>query len=140
MQNPINTSTVSVIFEVMFSMKISLFLIMGGITVLVLFTAACTAPQQVGIIPTVPTTPAGSSSCGFTSCHGLDLACGNNPPQVCTALYQLGDKCRQLAYCSDAGGSCTLVRTAAFDTCKSCVEQCGGADATEQFTCEEQCR
>ena len=111
-----------------------------GIAFLALLAAGCTAPLQGGATPSVvTTTPVASLSCGFTSCHGLDLACGRAPPQVCTALYQLGDKCRQYAYCSDAGGSCTIVRTAAFDTCKSCIEKCGGADAAEIFTCEEKC-
>jgi hypothetical protein len=110
---------------------------MAGITFLALLAAGCTAPAQGGTAPPVVTdlSPAG---CGFTSCHGLDLACGQ-PPQACTATYQLGDRCRQYAYCTNANGSCTLVRTAAFDTCKSCMDRCGGADSTEILTCEEKC-
>jgi hypothetical protein len=120
-------------------MKKFFFLVAAGIT-FALLAAGCAAPSTGGATPTIgTTTPALSVRCGFTSCHGLDLTCGSDPPQVCTAIYQLGDKCRQYAYCSDAGGSCTLVRTTAFDNCKSCIERCGGADTTEIFICEEKC-
>ena len=27
-------------------------------------------------------------------------------------MYMIGDKCRQYAYCNNAGGACTLVKTA----------------------------
>jgi hypothetical protein len=121
-------------------MKYSFLIVPGGIALLALLAAGCTAPSQSGAAPPgVTVTPAVPLTCGLTSCHGLDLACGRDPPQVCTAMYQLGDKCRQYAYCSDASGTCTLVRTTAFDTCKSCIERCGGADATELLTCEEKC-
>jgi hypothetical protein len=81
----------------------------------------------------------GISSCGFTTCHGLDLACGANPPHVCTMEYALGDKCRQYAYCSGAGGSCRLVTTTAYDKCKACVQKWGGANTTGIFICDEKC-
>ncbi len=93
--------------------------------------AATPAPGAAGTPP--------AATCGFTSCHGLDLACGSSPPQVCTADYQLGDRCRQYAYCDGSSGSCTLVKTPRFETCRACVEKCGGADATEILTCEEKC-
>jgi hypothetical protein len=54
-------------------------------------------------------------------------------------VYQLGDKCRQYAYCDNSGGTCKLNTTPQFDSCKACVEKCGGADATEILTCEEMC-
>jgi len=111
--------------------------------VLAMFIAGCTSPHQGGAVPpvspSVTTSPTALSACGFTSCHGLNLACGRNPPQVCTALYELGDKCRQYAYCSNAGGTCSLVTTGQFDNCKSCIEKCGGADPAEIFSCEEKC-
>jgi len=112
-------------------------------TVLALLIAGCTSlpPDRVipPVYPTVTTTPAESPSCGFTSCHGLDLACGPNPPQVCTAIYQLGEKCRQYAYCSNTSGTCQLVTTRQYDTCKTCIGKCGGADPAEIFSCEEKC-
>jgi hypothetical protein len=120
-------------------MKTFFFLVAAGITFFLL-AAGCTAIHQGNTTPPAGTTiPAPSFSCGFTTCHGLDLACGRDPPQICTAVYQTGDKCRQYAYCTDAGGECTLVTTPEFDTCKSCIEQCGGADETEILLCEEKC-
>ncbi len=111
------------------------------ILVLGVLISGCTSPQPGGIVLTESPmiTTASALSCGFTSCHGLDLACSPNPPQVCTAIYQLGDKCRQYAYCSTNGSSCALVRTPQFDTCKSCTDKCGGADPAGKFSCEEKC-
>lgn len=123
-------------------MQNSVFIPFLGIVFLSLLVAGCTAPSQGSETPgnTTPVpTSVSLSGCGFTSCHGLDLACGSNPPQVCTAMYQLGDKCRQYAYCSNAGNSCTLVTTPEYDKCKSCIEHCGGADTNEIFLCEENC-
>jgi len=121
-----------------------------GIVLLIaiLFSAGCTtvSPGTVKITP-VPTTslpvvtPA-ESSCGFTTCHGLDLACGTNAPQVCTMEYRLGDKCRQYARCDSGGGSCKLVTDPKFTTCKSCVEQCAakaGSNGASAFECEAAC-
>jgi hypothetical protein len=124
------------------SMKTLLVPAMICMAVLALLVAGCTSFPQGGPVPpvsAVTTTPVASSTCGFTSCHGLDLACGPNPPQICPLYYQLGDKCRQYAFCSDTGGACRLVTNQQFDTCKSCVEKCGGADQTEIFLCEEKC-
>jgi hypothetical protein len=116
-----------------------------AILVLIALCSGCSTSAPPGnngsVLPMSPTVTAGTgtSSCGFTTCHGLDLACGTNPPQVCTMEYALGDKCRQYAYCSGAGGSCRLVTTAAYDQCKACIQKCGGADTTEIFICEEKC-
>jgi hypothetical protein len=93
------------------------------------------------VTPTIVTTPfpVPSSACGFTTCHGLDLACGTNPPQVCTMEYQLGDTCRQFAYCITTNSTCQLGTTPQYDTCRSCIQKCGGADPSEIFSCEEKC-
>jgi hypothetical protein len=96
-------------------------------------------PSGTIVIPSVTAVSPGTSTCGFTTCHGPDLACGPNPPQVCTALYQLGDKCRQFASCSNANNSCRLVTTPQYDSCRACVQKCGGADPAEIFGCEEKC-
>ncbi len=81
-------------------------------------------------------------SCGLMNCHGLDLACGTNPPEVCTMEYKLGDRCRQYAHCESSGGSCTLVKDAGFNTCKTCVEKCelrAGDNTLTAMSCEENC-
>jgi len=115
------------------------------ILILITSIAGCTSGPPAGSAGSAPpispsvSAGAGTSSCGFTTCHGLDLACGTNPPRVCTQEYALGDKCRQYAYCSGAGGSCQLVTTVQYDQCKACIQRCGGADTTEIFTCEEKC-
>ena len=89
-------------------------------------------------VPERTPVPTFSTICEFTSCHGLDLVCGPNPPQTCPAIYQLGDKCRQYAFCSMAGGTCRLVTNPQFEVCKSCIDNCGG-DQAEILTCEEKC-
>lgn len=77
-------------------------------------------------------------SCGFMSCHGLDLSCGFDAPQMCTMEYRIGDFCRQYATCEVQGDRCELIVDPAFETCKSCVEQC--TDTEDAFACEENCR
>jgi len=119
-----------------------------GLLIAALLVAGCTTPSPGNVKSTpVPTTslPAvtpDASACGITTCHGLDLACGANAPQVCTMEYRLGDKCRQYARCDSSGGSCTLVTDPQFTACKSCVEQCAaksGSNGQAAFECEATC-
>lgn len=116
-----------------------------------LFTAGCTLTSGGTVTPTtvptpVPTTPPAEtpaqSICGFTTCHGLDLACGMDAPHACTMLYQIGDKCRHYARCDASGGGCNLVIEPKFTACKACVEHCqiqAGPDSLAAFSCEEKC-
>jgi len=94
-------------------------------------------PETTGI----PATPE-PVSCGLMNCHGLDLACGTNPPEVCTMEYKLGDRCRKFVHCESSGGSCMLVKDAGFSTCKACVEKCelrAGGNTNSALSCEEKC-
>ena len=116
-----------------------------------LFAAGCTQASGGKVTPTpvptvlptsIPVETPGLSTCGFTTCHGLDLACGMDAPQVCTMEYRIGDGCRQYASCDTRGGSCTLVTGPKFTACKSCVEKCqiaAGPDALAAFSCAEKC-
>lgn len=91
-------------------------------------------------VPAVTTTA--PPACGFTTCHGLDLACSTDFPQVCTMEYQIGDRCRQYASCGAGSGGCTLVLGPEFTACRTCVEKCqtsAGPDALAAFSCEEKC-
>jgi len=122
------------------------FVVVALLTAIVLFAGCTSAPPHTKPAPTVsPLTTApvpSGSSCGITSCHGLDLACGANVPEVCTMEYRLGDKCRQYARCDSSGGSCTLVTDPQFARCKACVEQCAAretADPAAAFDCEAKC-
>lgn len=108
-----------------------------------LVVAGCISPFSGGAPPTPPVTPA-PSSCGFTTCHGLDLACSSDAPEVCDLSYRLGDKCRQYARCDASGGSCMLVTDPQFASCKACVERCAAIKSTTVdpamvFECEAQC-
>ena len=116
-----------------------------------LVAAGCTSGTKPISTPTptpvpettiVPTATTASVTCGLSSCHGLDLACVPNPPEICTQQYTLGDRCRQYVHCESSGGSCTLVKDAGFSTCKACVEACqlrgGDVDLWAQ-SCEEKC-
>jgi hypothetical protein len=133
-------------------MKHRTVLLLSVIALLVagILIAGCTsASSGTKVVPPVSpaataTGPSGASSCGFTTCHGLDLACGSNAPEVCTMEYQLGDRCRQYARCDSSGGSCTLVTTPQFDSCKACVERCAAIKSTTVdpamvFECESKC-
>lgn len=94
--------------------------------------------EETTIVPT----PAVTTSCGLSKCHGFDVTCVSNPPEVCTAEYKLGDRCRKYIHCESSGGSCTLVKDAGFTACKTCVETCqlrGGDNNLWAQSCEEKC-
>lgn len=94
--------------------------------------------------PTVPQTPdSGTSVCGITSCHGLDIECGSDVPEMCTMEYRLGDFCRQFAECRVVQGECQFVENSFFMNCRSCVQDCSRLhtdDPMQAFECESQCR
>lgn len=99
-------------------------------------------PVPTALPTSIPVETPGLSTCGFTSCHGLDLACGLDAPQMCTMEYRIGDKCRQHASCDTSGGSCTLVTGPKFIACRSCVEKCqiaAGPNNLAALSCEEKC-
>jgi hypothetical protein len=86
----------------------------------------------------------GSSAkkCGIQNCHGLDISCGSNVPDVCTEIYMMGDGCRKFAKCEFVEGSCRQVSVAEFDACKACVKKCEKdflTDSVKMFECEGVC-
>lgn len=62
--------------------------------------------------------------CEITNCHGLDIICGQKPPGMCTAIYQLGDNCRQFTTCGIQNGKCQQIQNDKFNACKSCAQKC----------------
>jgi len=81
-------------------------------------------------------------ACQLETCHGLDISCGSNPPDVCTEIYMVGDKCLQYAQCGVRNGTCGPVENASFDQCKSCVQVCmdkNKDDSQKLFECESRC-
>ncbi|MBU1164183.1 hypothetical protein KKA15_01300 [Patescibacteria group bacterium] len=87
----------------------------------------------------VPSAP--PPNCAIENCHGLDIVCGPNPPDACTAVYKLGDFCRQFAQCEIVGSECEFAESHMFMGCKSCVEKCEQeADGQKAFECEDTCR
>jgi hypothetical protein len=81
-------------------------------------------------------------ACQRETCHGLDITCGSNPPDVCTAMYQIGDKCLQYAQCGVRNGTCGQVENTSFTQCKTCVQNCidKNKDNSEKlFECESKC-
>ena len=74
-----------------------------------------------------------SGKCGMENCHGLDITCGPNIPEICDYSYGVRDSCREYASCQKIDGKCQLVKTGQFDSCKSCVEKC------ETFECAGKC-
>ena len=94
----------------------------------------CAIEQKESAVP---------SACGIENCHGADITCGPNFPDVCTAMYALGDFCRQYARCEITEGECLLVKSAEFDTCVGCIRECTDNlqnDPVEAFNCEAECR
>ena len=82
-----------------------------------------------------------SGQCGVANCHGIDIECGT-PVQMCTEMYQLGDKCRQYAKCGVVSGTCQQIESPEFTACKSCAQKCENDfpnNPDKAFICESQC-
>ena len=62
--------------------------------------------------------------CALESCHGLNLKCGFNAPDMCTQMYSIGDFCRQYAGCELSGDTCKLIKNPVLDKCINCVNAC----------------
>ena len=85
--------------------------------------------------------PGSENACGIESCNGLDITCGPKIPEMCTAIYRLGDFCRQFAQCRIIDGDCQLVTDKQFEDCKQCVAECQPKDnPMDAFGCETKCR
>jgi hypothetical protein len=95
----------------------------------------------VGLATETPTHIPVYNRCAVVNCHGLDIQCGEFPPEMCTEMYSLGDKCLQHAQCGVVDGMCGQVKNLKFDACKSCVQDCMNkySDAEAQFQCESLC-
>lgn len=81
------------------------------------------------------------TNCGIESCHGLEITCGADVPEVCTMEYRGGDGCRQFAGCEIIEGNCRVKKSIEFDKCKGCVEKCEleNNDPVNFFNCEANC-
>ena len=80
--------------------------------------------------------------CIRETCHGLDITCGSNPLDVCTAMYQAGDKCLQYVQCGVRNGTCGLLENKRFTQCKICVQNCINENMDNNqklFECESTC-
>jgi hypothetical protein len=85
----------------------------------------------------------GSLSCSLETCHGLDIKCGSNPPDVCTEMYGLGDKCLKYAKCGIKNNKCQPIENLEFTQCKICVENCIDENKNNDekvFECENECK
>jgi len=83
-----------------------------------------------------------NKSCGIENCHGLDIVCGEKPAEICTEMYQLGDRCRQFAECGMVNGGCRQIENSQFTLCRSCALKCEKDfpnDPGKAFTCESKC-
>ena len=100
--------------------------------------------QGVGQEPVAGEPIASSTAvCKVENCHGLDIKCGSNPPEACTMMYALGDKCLPLATCGIVDGECQVVENERFTVCKSCVDKCLANFQDDQpglFDCESHCQ
>ncbi len=78
-----------------------------------------------------------ASRCVLTPCHGLEgLSCAP-PSDPCTAIYRIGDVCRELASCKGTAGACSLSLDPKFAECKRCVDACEGSKIER---CEAECK
>ncbi|MBU2028645.1 hypothetical protein KJ761_02010 [Patescibacteria group bacterium] len=83
-----------------------------------------------------------STKCGMENCHGLDITCGPNIPEMCDEMFAAGDGCRQYASCQVIDGQCRLEKSSEFDSCKYCIEKCEidyPNDLSNSFECESKC-
>lgn len=102
-------------------------------------TAPAKNPSSNILPPKNPT----SQKCALQTCHGLDVTCGPNPPDVCTEMYGMGDKCLQYVQCGIVNGTCQAIENPNFTQCKSCVENCiniNQNDNIKMFECESNCK
>jgi hypothetical protein len=80
--------------------------------------------------------------CGIENCHGIDISCGPDVPEICSQLYQIGDFCRAYARCELVDGLCQLKSEPVFESCVACVQGCLEASANDPmgaFLCEARC-
>ena len=100
-------------------------------------------PKPGGQIPNVPGNPVGGNICALETCHGYNnISCGSNPPDACTEMYMVGDKCLQYAKCGVQNGTCQQIQNPQFTECKSCVQKCidiNKDDNIKMFECESKC-
>ncbi|MFA6525079.1 MAG: hypothetical protein WCT33_02275 [Patescibacteria group bacterium] len=83
-----------------------------------------------------------NSNCALETCHGLNIKCGANPPEACTMMYAIGDKCLQYAECGIQNGECQPIQNSQFTQCASCVQNCIDTFADDNiglFECESNC-
>lgn len=83
-----------------------------------------------------------AGQCGIENCHGLDIVCGPNPAEMCTAMYQFGDRCRQYAKCGLINGKCQEIQNSKFNECKTCVKKCEDQyknNDDQMWMCEIKC-
>ena len=81
-------------------------------------------------------------ACSLENCHGLDIRCGPNPPDICTEMYGTGDNCLQYAKCGVIQGKCQQIENTRFTQCRLCVEGCIQSsmnDDMKLFECESTC-
>ncbi len=96
-------------------------------------------PPGVPDDPMQPQAEVPDSDCSLTTCNGLDnLECGKGP-EVCPAIYMIGDACRALANCEIVDGECTLRLDEYFDGCRDCVEACDELDPMAASDCAQDC-
>ncbi|MEI6462860.1 MAG: hypothetical protein WCO33_04315 [bacterium] len=97
-----------------------------------------------GVVVTSSQSSTSSLICGITNCHGVDVTCGNVTEQfACTAMYALGDKCRQYVSCQTTNGTCEKVVDPRYTSCVSCVQKCNTNfpnDPVGASSCESRCQ
>jgi len=61
---------------------------------------------------------------------------------MCTAMYAVGDRCRQFARCAIIDGRCQLVKDEQLEACQSCLQLClarSGGDPLRAASCDTTC-
>jgi hypothetical protein len=85
-----------------------------------------------------------TENCALETCHGMDIECGDNPPEACTMMYEIGDKCLQYAQCGMLNSKCQSIQNSQFTQCATCVQNCIDTYAidssTRLFECESNCK
>jgi hypothetical protein len=82
------------------------------------------------------------TKCQVSNCHGLKVECDRIEENslACTAIYEIGDRCRQYVNCIDENNQCQVLTSSKYDNCVACVENCKlNSDIEKLFECESNC-
>lgn len=124
------------------------FLILIILILIILMLFGCSTPKAYENRSSEKSYYVNENICGVENCNGLDIRCGPNIPKSCPE-FEFGDGCINFAKCKVIEGVCQFVKTAEFEKCRSCVEDCYymykdeeddvDSDDSKRWNCQAEC-